>query len=127
MSKLVIVESPYAGETPMAIGANLKYARRACLNCIDNGETPFASHLFYPQMLNDDDEIQRDLGIKFGYEIGGAFSIAADACHNTYQCLVAFYVDLGWSQGMEQALAHYTELGLPCEIRRLPTETKPGT
>ena len=118
MSKLVIVESPYAGD----IEANVEYARAACLDCILRNENPFASHLFYPQFLNDDEENDRWTGINCGYEWGHAA-----AQNSVNSVLIAFYVDRGWSLGMEAALARYTEQGFRCEIRRLPTETKPGT
>ena len=38
--RLVVVESPYAGD----VEANLAYLRRAMRDCLLRGEAPFASH-----------------------------------------------------------------------------------
>lgn len=80
----VIVESPYKGD----IKLNEGYARLAMLDSIFRGEAPFASHLLYTQMLDDNDKEERMLGITLGF----AWRQAAH--------LVAFYVDLGMSDGM---------------------------
>ena len=87
MSKIVIVESPYAGN----VEANLEYARAACLDCFKRGEVPFASHLLFTQMLDDGNPLERELGIKSGYEFWPAAS------------RIVFYVDRGWSPGMQAA------------------------
>jgi hypothetical protein len=119
---LTVVESPYAGD----VEANLEYARAACLDCIRREENPFASHLFYPQFLHDDDPDERDLGIKSGYEWGIAAAFARKAPLFPIEIKVAFYVDKGWSAGMEAALTHYTRNRLPCEIRRLDPAAAPN-
>ncbi len=114
MVDLIIVESPYAGD----IEANIAYAKRACLDCIENGETPFASHLFFPQFLNEQEEVEREFGIERGYEIGTAFYWTS-ICRVEFNFRVAFYIDNGWSPGMELALEWWTRLGAECQIRRL--------
>lgn len=43
--KLVIVESPYAGD----VKTNVAYARAAIRDCLMRGEAPYASHLLYTQ------------------------------------------------------------------------------
>lgn len=101
MPRLVIIESPYAGD----IEANIEYAKRACLDSWTRGETPFASHLFCPQFLDDADEAERQGGIDIGYRWG------------LHAHLIAFYVDRGWSPGMEAALQHYSGTGVEMEIR----------
>lgn len=126
MIKLVIVESPYAGN----VEANLAYARQACRDCIDRGETPFASHLLFPQFLDDSDEGERHCGINRGLEIGQAFYQArtrSKVLPTLFTAQVAFYLDMGWSRGMEAALEFWTELGMRCEIRRIiPTQDAPN-
>lgn len=94
---LVMIESPYSGD----IEKNTSYARLAVKDSIVRGETPFASHLFYPQptILNEEDPEQRYLGIRLGYNWGEK----AEA--------IIFYVDYGMSVGMHQALIHYKDLG----------------
>lgn len=84
--RLVIVESPYAGD----VERNVTYARRALTDCLLRGEAPFASHLLYtqPGVLRDEVVAERKLGIAAGF----AWARGADA--------VAFYLDYGWSPGM---------------------------
>lgn len=43
--KLVVVESPYAGD----VERNLRYLRAAMADCLARGEAPFASHGLYPK------------------------------------------------------------------------------
>lgn len=105
--KRVIIESPYAG----AVERNLTYAREALQHSLLRGEAPMASHLLYTQVLEDDLEHERLMGIQAGYE----WLSGAD--------LVAFYVDLGWSHGMLQALRVARIFQRPVEVRSL-TGTK---
>lgn len=104
--RLVILESPYAGN----IEANLKYARRAMWNAIHlHNESPIASHLIYtqPEILDDNNPAERDLGIRCGL----AWSRVADA-H-------VFYTDLGWSRGMIGALEFCQREKRPYELRAM--------
>lgn len=88
MRPLVIIESPYAG----SVALNVDYARSCCRDSYERGEQPFASHLFYPQFLDDQRNNERNDGITFGYNFWkGAHKIA-------------FYTDEGWSRGMIAAL-----------------------
>jgi hypothetical protein len=59
---LVYICSRYAGD----IEDNVRAARKYCRFAVDNGYIPVASHLLYPQFLNDDDSAERDLGLFFG-------------------------------------------------------------
>ncbi len=65
--KLVYIASPLSGD----VEHNLDFARQACLNAMAQGATPFASHLLYPQMLDDGDPAQRELGMRMGDQILG--------------------------------------------------------
>ena len=89
--RLVIIESPYAGD----IKRNTAYARRALLDSLRRGEYPIASHLLYPQVLDEAKAHERQMGI----DAGLAWREVADAA--------VFYVDLGMSPGMLAALAQY--------------------
>ena len=100
---IVIVESPYQGD----VENNLKYAIKACADCFHRGETPFASHLIYPQILNDLKQEEREKGIDAGY----SFWLIARQ--------IVFYTDLGWSPGMERAKKHAHNLGYTWEERSL--------
>lgn len=99
----VIIESPYAGE----IETNVAYARAAVKHSLSKGEAPIASHLLFtqPGILNDNDPLERQLGI----DAGLAWRGVAD--------LVAFYVDLGWSNGMLAARKIHELDGIPFELR----------
>lgn len=63
--KLIFIASPYAGD----IKKNIEFARAACRFCIEQGHTPFAPHLLYPQMLNDNDPAEREIGLKLGHHV----------------------------------------------------------
>jgi hypothetical protein len=105
--RLVILESPYAGD----VDRNVAYARAALADSLRRGEAPIASHLLYtqPGVLDDDVPDERRLGI----DAGLAWGRVADAA--------VFYVDLGMSRGMLQAWDRHHLEGRPVERRRLVT------
>lgn len=101
--KLVIIESPYAGN----VVQNEIYARSAVKDSLSRNEAPIASHLLYTQMLDDNIPAERALGISAGL----AWRKVAEAA--------VFYVDRGWSGGMLAAKALYDREGFPYEIRSI--------
>lgn len=107
--RLVIVESPYAGD----VEANIAYARECLRDCLLRGEAPIASHLLYTQkgVLDDVNPLERELGIAAGL----AWGVLADA--------TVVYGDLGLSGGMRQGIADATGKGRPVEYRSLRTVT----
>ncbi len=108
-NKIVTVESPYAGDT----ARNIKYAQECIADCFKRGEAPFASHLLYtqPNILDDSKPEERKLGIETGFVFK----------HITNSCTV-FYIDLGWSDGMQKALNYCKEYNLAFEFRSLKSE-----
>ena len=58
----VYVASRYAGDVERNVALAIDYCRRV----IDTGYMPVASHLLYPQILNDNDPDERELGLLFG-------------------------------------------------------------
>jgi hypothetical protein len=104
--ELVIVESPFAGDTERY----LRYLRDCLADCLRRGESPFASHGLYTQegVLDDHVPEERQKGIEAGY----AWWRGADK--------IVFYTDLGWSPGMLRALER-VQVGVPPEgpIRRM--------
>lgn len=58
----VYVASRYAEDVGRNTAAAITYCRRV----ISEGYMPVASHLLYPQILNDNDPNERDLGLLFG-------------------------------------------------------------
>lgn len=104
--RLVILESPYAGD----VDTNVDYARSCLRDCLMRGEAPIASHLLYTQdgVLDDRDPTERTLGIAAGL----AWGRAAQA--------TVVYQDRGISRGMLQGIADAERAGRPVEFRNLP-------
>lgn len=105
MIRLVILESPYAGD----IEKNVAYARRCLRDSLMRGEAPMASHLLYtqPGVLNDGDPSERAWGI----EAGLSWRHVAVAS--------VVYADLGISTGMRYGIKAATDAGLPIEYRTI--------
>lgn len=101
--KIVIVVSPYAG----AVEDNVVYGRACLFDSLMRFEAPFASHLLYTQVLNDEEPDHRERGLMAGREI----MRLAD--------LVAVYMDKGLSEGMRGDINHAHKLRIPVEQRWL--------
>ena len=103
--KLVILESPYAGD----VLKNIQYARRCVRNSLLRGEAPIASHLLYTQdgILDDNVPADRQLGI----DAGLAWKTVAQA--------TVVYADLGITKGMQYGIDQAKVQGLDVEIRYL--------
>lgn len=103
--KLVILESPYAGNVEL----NIRYARECVKDSLKKGEAPIASHLLYTQdgILNDDVPHERSLGITAG--------LAWLKVANLHVC----YIDLGISNGMKYGIENAKNFGLITEYRKI--------
>ena len=62
---IVFISSPYAGD----IEKNTEAARKYCRYAVEQGHTPIAPHLFYPQFLDDKSEAERALGLQMGLQL----------------------------------------------------------
>jgi hypothetical protein len=109
--RLVILESPYAGD----VEANIDYARACMRDCLLRGEAPFASHLLYTQDGVLDDRLwpERRLGI------------VAGLCWGRHADATVVYRDLGISEGMKQGIGDAEKLFRPVEYRVLGTWARP--
>ena len=58
----IYICSPFAGDTE----GNIEKARRYCAFAVKQGYIPYASHLFFPQFMSEDDPAQRELGLFMG-------------------------------------------------------------
>lgn len=107
MTRLVLVESPFRGETVR----NIAYARRCVRDCLERGEVPMAPHLVYTQPGILDDEIpnQREQGISAGLQ----WLRVVDAS--------VVYVDFGITEGMKRGMEAAQGRGLPVEVRTIGT------
>lgn len=112
--KLVIIESPFRAPTESLFERNLLYLDMCIRDSIIRGEAPFASHKLYPGALQDADPGERDLGIRCGYEWWRAAS------------LVAFYLDLGASEGMMLAQKRARTMNIKTENRRIINANRPN-
>ena len=88
--KLVILESPYAGD----VNRNVRYARACVRDSLKRGESPIASHLLYTQegVLDDSIPSEREWGINAGL----AWRVVSDG--------TIVYTDLGISLGMQHGI-----------------------
>ncbi|HXV30352.1 MAG TPA: hypothetical protein VD840_08480 [Sinorhizobium sp.] len=103
--KLVILESPFAGD----VEANITYARACVRDCLLRGEAPIASHLLYtqPGILDDDVPAEREHGINAGL----AWGRVAEK--------TVVYTDRGISRGMEYGIKRAGDEGREVELRTL--------
>ena len=106
-TRIVIVETPYAGN----VDRNVVYAKAAMLDCLERNEWPFASHLLYPQVLDDTNPDERAMGIQAGFGIAAALG---------YQAKRVVYYDLGVSAGMRSGIEHAALNHQEIEFRSLP-------
>ena len=103
--RLVIVESPFAGDVTL----NVLYARECVADSLRRGEAPIASHLLYTQagILDDTKTADRECGIAAGL----AWLAVAHAS--------VVYTDRGISPGMERGIDAAKAAGVPVEYRTL--------
>jgi len=99
----VILESPYGGN----IDRNVKYAQMCMRDSIERGEFPYASHLMLPGVLDDNNKLERKIGIEIGLEWG---KCAAKT---------VVYRDLGITKGMQMGIESAVANGRPVEYRKL--------
>lgn len=103
--KLVIIESPYAGN----VSENLRYLRACIKDSLNRGEAPYASHGLYTQegVLDDSIPEERMQGIHAGF----AWRQVAH--------LTAVYTDLGISTGMQYGIDEDEKRSVQVEHRKL--------
>ncbi len=101
--KIVYIASPYAGD----VEGNVEFAKAACRLAMEEGNTPVAAHLLYPQMLDDTVPEQRALGIRMGLKL-------LEASSELWLCGSRI------SDGMQEELKAAWKHGIP--VRRIPGE-----
>lgn len=106
--KIVILESPYAGD----IEKNIEYAKLCALDSLARGESPMLSHSLYTQFLDDEVPEERALGIKAGL----AWRRVAD-----YSVI---YTDYGISDGMQGGIDVVKQSGLEVVYRKILGEAE---
>jgi len=86
--KRVVIESPYYSRDKAEQQRNIAYAIECLRDSMQRGEAPFASHLLYTRVLDDDEPQERRQGLD-------AAMRWIDVSERT-----AVYIDLGLSSGM---------------------------
>lgn len=89
---LVIIESPFRGGIKFGQQQNATYARLCLHDSLMRGESPFASHLLYTQVLNESDIKQRTMGMKRAFK------------WYRHANLMAVYQDHGVTEGMRKGI-----------------------
>jgi hypothetical protein len=109
MIKLVVLESPYAGD----VERNLRYGRLCVKDSLMRDESPIASHLLYTQegVLDDTRPLERRIGIRMGWEW-------LRVCD-----YVVAYTDYGITGGIQGGIDLALKLGKQIEFRKI-TETQ---
>lgn len=107
--KLVILESPFAGDVKF----NEMYARACLRDSLLRGESPIASHLLYtqPGVLDDDIPDERMMGIDAGLSWR---SVATGS---------VVYMDLGVTPGMQYGINKMVSEDKPVIFRHLDPQT----
>lgn len=101
--KLIILESPYAGN----VALNTEYARLCMKDALNRNEAPMVSHLLYTQCLDDKDSYERHLGITAGL----AFKSVVKK--------TVIYTDLGISTGMQYGIDDAIKNNREIEYRKI--------
>lgn len=103
--KLVMIESPYAGN----VERNVKYARACVRHSLSLGEAPIASHLLYtqPGILDDNIPEEREWGI----DAGLAWRKVADA--------TIVYTDYDITAGMRYGIQAARKAGIEIIYRKI--------
>ena len=105
--RLVVIESPLAPGGKHSLRSNQDYARQCMKDSLRRGEAPYASHLLYPQVLDDFNATERAMGMEAGFAWGAAAST------------VAVYTDRGISRGMTEGIKRAHARGATIVFRSL--------
>ena len=114
--RAAIVESPFKttdielanGETvTIEEGKNVEYAKACCLWALDQCYSPYASHLFFTQFLDDSIPEQRRLGIEAGMTWG------------RFNSDRLFFVDRGFTEGMVYGFRESKKQGQRSKVIKL--------
>ena len=109
-----VIESPFSAPDVDGLVRNVQYTMLAVRDSLNRDEAPYASHLFYTQMLDDNNQDERQLGMDAGLTI----------CHHAEQ--TAVYTDYGTSRGMQYGIETAKSAGRRVVERRLfPNATSP--
>jgi len=107
--KKVFICSPYrpTGQNPEAERKrNVERAQTACRLAIDAGSLPLAPHLYFTQMLNDDQLFERFIGMAYG-------SLWLDEADEMW------VIGTDLSEGMKQELEYARKKNIPVKMKKV--------
>lgn len=104
---LVLIESPFKAPTEKQFRIQYNYLVSCVRHSIGLGESPYCTHGFFTQFLDDNDQHERMLGIRLGLSWGK---------HATKTIV---YEDLGISTGMRYGIEDAINNRRPVERRLL--------
>jgi len=93
---LVYIASPYRGD----VKRNIEKARNYCRFAVGKGAIPLATHLLYPQFMDDNDKAQRKLGLSFALALLG-------------KCDELWVMGTTLTDGMLNEMQEANKLGIP--------------
>lgn len=100
---IVYICSPFAGD----VEVNVQKARDYCRFAVEQKYIPIAPHLLYPQFMDDNDEMEREVGLFMG-------------CILLMKCAEVWVFGERITDGMTREIRRARRQGLP--IRRFTTE-----
>jgi hypothetical protein len=133
--KLVIIESPFGTKpdgsrcSAAEMAENIRYLNACILDCLRRDELPYASHGFFPAVLNDANPEERHAGIEAGLAWGFAAAVAAQASRKGHlapgyevEAYAVAYLDRGTTDGMRKGFSRHKINGLEIVERYLGGE-----
>lgn len=113
---IVVVESPYSGD----VERNIAYAQRAMADARNRGEIAIVSHLMWTQHHEAPRYFVSDYDPKYTLvNCGRERSLRQTEQLRKMASKVVFYIDYGFSSGMDAALQHCKEAHIAHEFRQL--------
>lgn len=114
LSKKIYVCSRYRAESQEELGQNINDVKEECRNIVECGDIPIAPHLYFPQFLDDKDEVSREFGIRAGMR-------AMEECDG----MIVIIRDEKISDGMHREMSYAANvLGIPVITKRIDTEKR---
>ena len=104
----VIIESPFAANEKHTEVEHREYLNRCIHDSVLRDESPYASHKMLVDSLDDSIPEERTLGIEAGF-----------AWKHLDGVNTVFYLDYGWSGGMQKAWTYCKNNNLPFEYREI--------
>lgn len=101
-NKIIFVSSPYAPRGLWTREDNLELARKLCRVVVQQGHIPIAPHLLFPQFLDDEDSVERDMGMMASLAL-------IMLCDELW-----YYPERGISAGMKEEMKKADEELIPC-------------